>query len=345
MQRYMAIAVSKTDDPRKGFNTFVTTENKYHDNPMTAATSGMLVVTHQSNAPENLTPSAWVFDTEDMTNGHSDPLVTKLSPAQTGSSSLKVATSRGSQRMGVVYRWSSGIRSYFFKRPAARGPVSVTADRASVSPTTKPGADSNGFLWLDQTSTSPLNTWSGKLYVVDRYVPDTGGRQVRVTGIDVSGTDDPASRDISTLTANTRVSVDAAGCKAADDRSCTIPSMVALADRVVAVYGEFDAGLELCPANVTCSTGLCKAGACVTNPVYPRMAYTRFSRDLTSPVSGTLSSGLDAHMGATFSTWDLDTLEHSATAVDPLSPKSIWYIGTNTSARNSWRMVAGRRIW
>jgi hypothetical protein len=39
-----------------------------------------------------------------------------------------------------------------------------------------------------------------------------------------------------------------------------IPSMVALADRVVAVYGEFDAAMELCPANVSCATGLCKTG-------------------------------------------------------------------------------------
>lgn len=74
-RRYVALAVSKTDDPRDGFHQWMIAESNYADWPRLALANGMLVLGHasHSSSTDGEKPVAYVFDFAALRAGDADP--------------------------------------------------------------------------------------------------------------------------------------------------------------------------------------------------------------------------------------------------------------------------------
>ncbi len=64
VRRYFAFAVSRSEDPRDGFDQWITTDPNYADWPRMSVNSRHLLITH--NSPENGKPRAYVFHAPDL---------------------------------------------------------------------------------------------------------------------------------------------------------------------------------------------------------------------------------------------------------------------------------------
>jgi hypothetical protein len=106
-RRYFAIAVSKSEDPRDGFEQWITTESNYSDWPRVGVGDGVLVVAHNAcKNPDNsdpcgdgdhtsvvnntraLRPMLYAFRTADMSAGHNLIDNWKVYPYQIGGGSI-----------------------------------------------------------------------------------------------------------------------------------------------------------------------------------------------------------------------------------------------------------------
>ncbi len=89
VRRYIAIAISNTEDPRDGFRQYMTTEGNYADWPRMAIGDGILVVAHNSGKQEaDLRPVAYVFALDDLRTGAAEPRNWKVPASETGGGTL-----------------------------------------------------------------------------------------------------------------------------------------------------------------------------------------------------------------------------------------------------------------
>jgi hypothetical protein len=102
VRRYFAFAVSRTEDPRDGFDQWMTTESNYADWPRMAVANGLLTVAH--NSPQAGKPFAYVFRERDL-------IANKPTPA---SWQYFAADFPGSAKVLPVTQWGpSGGVTYF----------------------------------------------------------------------------------------------------------------------------------------------------------------------------------------------------------------------------------------
>jgi len=358
LQRHVAIAVSNQTDPRKGFSLFTTTDNKYDDNPMIAANDGQLVVVHQSDSEEtydayreNLAPSALVFNLDDMAANATTIRNTKVAPWQTSGVALKVANSRGDYQPNVVYRstiansGSPAYRLIFFKM-VGPGPVDAQqpAAKLELDPATYGGTDATPA-WL-QLDASSAGNYAGHFYLVDRYQSGDLAR-VRVSSASVSATANTTTSALQTVDLATAGSADVLGCDSEHD--CRLPAMAVVAPKgratgsgsVYAIYARYDTRYVACPADVSCSTGVCIGRSCQTTVYNPGVFYTRFDESLnrfgTKPFTLARGARLPDLAELSPKKW---TLGHAGAMAD-LSNQSVWFIDTIPSA-SSWQFVVGQ---
>jgi hypothetical protein len=93
VRRYFVVAVSRTDDPRDGFQAYINTETNYSDGPRVGLGNGILIVAH--GASKDVTdwkPMAYVFAISDMALGSAEPRNWKIDPFQTNGGSLLPVT-------------------------------------------------------------------------------------------------------------------------------------------------------------------------------------------------------------------------------------------------------------
>lgn len=74
VRRYVAIAVSRSEDPREGFHQYLVLENNYFDFPWLAVTGDAVLVSHVNvDAADNSLRAGYVFSALDVTSGLKDP--------------------------------------------------------------------------------------------------------------------------------------------------------------------------------------------------------------------------------------------------------------------------------
>jgi hypothetical protein len=82
VRRYLAFAVSRTEDPRDGFWMYATTEQNYSDWPRVTVAEGMLVIAHNRHTHprdyEGTRPAVYLFRLTDLAQGRPYPASRKL---------------------------------------------------------------------------------------------------------------------------------------------------------------------------------------------------------------------------------------------------------------------------
>jgi hypothetical protein len=135
-RRYVAIAVSRTEDPRDGFDQYATTESNYSDYPRIESGDGLLVVAHNAcKGPEGndicgtdhqdiagnamaLRPMATVYRIDDMIGRQPAPRNWKIYPYLVGGGTFfPVAHHGDSGGWTYLVKPTSGIDIYRFKQP------------------------------------------------------------------------------------------------------------------------------------------------------------------------------------------------------------------------------------
>jgi hypothetical protein len=206
-RRYVAIAVSKTEDPRDGFYQYATTESNYSDWPRIASAEGLLVVAHNAckgpeasdicgsdhqNVPGNamaLRPMATVYRIDDMINQEPAPRNWKIYPYQVGGGTFYPVAHHGSSA-GWTYlvKPTSGLDIYRFKQPANNWIDIPLLEKDSF--VLSGGA--HGF-------TEAIHFCDGKLYMggavsVANRVPDISPQRWHVRGVRIPVASDVAGK-------------------------------------------------------------------------------------------------------------------------------------------------------
>jgi len=89
VRRYFVFAVSRTDDPRDGFQAYINTETNYSDWPRVGLGNNILIVAHNAGkAATDWKPMAYVFALGDMAAGAAEPRNWKIDPFQTNGGNL-----------------------------------------------------------------------------------------------------------------------------------------------------------------------------------------------------------------------------------------------------------------
>ncbi len=122
VRRFFAFAISRTDDPRDGFEQWITTESNYADWPRMAVANGFMTVAH--NSPQSGKPFAYVFLEADMLAGKAAVANWRYFAADfTGAAKVLPVTQYGDSG-GITYfvgvtkpHWST-IKVFGFVAPA-----------------------------------------------------------------------------------------------------------------------------------------------------------------------------------------------------------------------------------
>lgn len=335
LQRYLAIAVSKETDPRRGFNVYVTTDNKYDDNPAIAANGGMLVFSHQSNSTdhfdsypwETLAPSAMVFHIADLAASMPEIRGSKVSRWQTGDQmGIAAANSRGQFTVGALYRTipRKGVQLFVFKKTGA-GPLQVVTDDVNYVPGER--GDSNAWLQLDATllGGQPVAA-AGKFYVVDDYSDADGTRRVRISGANVTIPRIASGVPLGVALQPMVTVGEAWGCGGSysckqSSTALLIPGGRTTGD-IYAMYYRYNHRYEACSAGIGCASGVCVGNTCQLNPVRPGVYFTKFDHVLNR--QGTAASLIIAGARSISDVAD-KKIGNSAAIADPRND-SIWGI-------------------
>ena len=123
VRRYFAFALSKTEDPRDGFNQWITLESNYADWPRMSLANGSFLVAH--NSPESGKPFATVFRYSDMQADKAAPANWRYYAADFPSSAKVLPVSIYGDSFGASYfvgvtkpTWNP-IKVYGFSTPSS----------------------------------------------------------------------------------------------------------------------------------------------------------------------------------------------------------------------------------
>jgi hypothetical protein len=140
VRRFFAFAVSKTEDPRDGFEQWITTESNYADWPRMAVANGFMTVAH--NSPQAGKPFAYVFKEADLLVGAATPVNWHYSAADFPGVAKVLPVTQYGDSGGITYfagvtkpQWNP-IKVFGFLAPASPGaiPPLLEADLAINPP-------------------------------------------------------------------------------------------------------------------------------------------------------------------------------------------------------------------
>lgn len=118
VRRYFAFAVSKTEDPRDGFEQWITTDSNYADWPRMAVANGLMTVAH--NSPQSGKPFAYVFSEADMLAGSAQPVNWYYTATDFPGAARVLPVTQYGESGGITYLVAVGspIRIFGFVAPA-----------------------------------------------------------------------------------------------------------------------------------------------------------------------------------------------------------------------------------
>jgi len=171
-RRYFAFAVSKTEDPRDGFEQWMVTESNCGDWACLAVANGFLTVAH--NVPEAGKPLAYVFREADMLAGR--PIV--------GNWQYYAADFPGARKVLPVTQYgdSGGITYFVGVTPSPWNRIKVFGFLAPADPKTIPPLLSRDFD-VDPSMRSQIDNpkyRNGALYLCCHSIGVEGSLQVRI---------------------------------------------------------------------------------------------------------------------------------------------------------------------
>jgi hypothetical protein len=139
--RYLAFAVSVSEDPRDGFNVFANTESLIRDDPKAGIAGGMLLLSFDGANDARTKPAAMIYDMDDLAGNVPFISSTKLTFQQGG---------RGNNHFPLL---ASPPR--VVPQPAPQPPLVVDSDLALM---TEPGAQTIYAFWKDVEG--PVNMYT-----------------------------------------------------------------------------------------------------------------------------------------------------------------------------------------
>jgi hypothetical protein len=129
-RRYIAIAVSRTPDPRDGFNQYITTTSNYADWPLGAVGERGIVVGHRE-PPESGKPAIYWFGLTPAENNVASPPYKEFSLAAFGGG--------GAPKPAAPYGDAEGL-FWFINDQSSPSRIDALADKADLSAATPFGA-------------------------------------------------------------------------------------------------------------------------------------------------------------------------------------------------------------
>ena len=115
VRRYVAIGISRTEDPRDGFQQYMFTEPNYSDWPRMGVADGVLVIAHNAaKSTAELKPMAYIFSTADLAAGVAEPRNFKIYPYQTDGGGLVPVNHFGDTGgfVHMIKRLEEGIQTF-----------------------------------------------------------------------------------------------------------------------------------------------------------------------------------------------------------------------------------------
>lgn len=310
VRRYFAIAVSRTEDPRDGFDMWMSTSSNYADWPRFSVSNNSITVAH--NSPQAGHPYAYVISESDMLANKPHPANFEyyakdfpgcrnvLPVTITGSSTLTYLT-------GVNNNGSDPARIFGFRPPASyAAPAPLLSGSVQLA---------DGLGWqIDNPK-----WWNGFFYFCfnEQYVPDR--MHVRVVRM-------PCGVDGNQL------------------KPSNLPGLGYL-DHAFGRSGPGDGPNDLVnylyPSISVNNTGNCsivygRVGVQTAKPLYPEARYSLFKIHTLAPAPSSL-----IHKGEFFPPTPLNKrFDLVNSCVDPLDGETIWMCHTYAAtAANDYNVV------
>jgi hypothetical protein len=145
VRRFVAIGISRTEDPRDGFHLYITAETNYSDWPRVSAQNGVVVVAHNSyqttQKREGPTPVAYVFSLDSMGKGRPRPTNHKIFSTQTGGSVMPVVNfgSVPGRWNHLLRRTNTTVELYSFATPSDINALAKLEHSTAAVPNGSPG--------------------------------------------------------------------------------------------------------------------------------------------------------------------------------------------------------------
>ena len=338
VRRYIAFAVSRTEDPRDGFYQYMSTESNYSDWPRVTVAGGMLVVAYNSkqSARDGLKPVVYLYSMDELARGSAHPPAQKIYKTQTAGNVVPVTPYGPDPGWTFLLRPSGTTLNLFAFQPPSDLRVPVKLEESTVS-----FAESLGFLRVGASYRG------GKIYfafpkdITDRQPNGKNGRQsvrvIRVPVVDLGGTP-RASGNTSDGFLDTFFGRSALEDAPDDLVSYEEPSVAVTAQGdMVIVYG--------------------RVGHETEEDLYPEARYSVFYADSRGlQRSRLLEAGdhmpfdLKKNESTSTITTPGNRMDHSCAVADPADSGSIWIIGEyadmsrgqDPSGVDGYRTVVGR---
>jgi hypothetical protein len=332
VRRYVAFAISKTEDPRDGFYQYITTESNYSDWPRVTVSNSMLIVGHNSkqSIKDGTKPVAYLYPMEALRKGTPHPLTHKVFPSETGGRNVMLVTPYGpSSGWNFLMGYSDNkVDLHAFRTPTDWTlPVSLSTTSVTLSGTIG-WVKTRAFVRSDRI-----------FFVCDKPITNrvpngkNGRSSVRVVRIPLTGLNSQptASTSIANGFLDTFFGKNAASDDPNDLVSYEEPSMAVNKNGdMIIVYGRvgFETKTEL----------------------FPEARYNVYYADSRGlQPSRLLQAGdhmpMDVKKDETVSTITSpgDRMDHSDAVVDPSDDTTMWAIVeyANTSAGQNTKLVDG----
>jgi hypothetical protein len=338
VRRYVAFAVSRTEDPRDGFYQYMSTESNYSDWPRVAVAGGMLVVAYNSkqSSRDGVKPVVYLYPMDELAQGATHPSAQKTYPSATGGSVIPVTPYGADPGWIFLVRPNGKTLHVFAFRPPSDIRVPVELEESTVQ-----FSEDLGFLRVGALYRNGRIYFTFPKVVTPRVANGKNGRQsvrvVRVPIVDLATTP-RASGSAGDGFLDTFFGRSAPEDAPGDLVSYEEPSIAVTGDGdMVLVYG--------------------RVGHETQTDLFPEVRYSVYYADSRGlKRSRLLAAG--NHMptdvksdetAQTITTPD-NRMDHSCAVADPADAGAVWIIheyadsarGQNPTSMDGYRTVVGR---
>ncbi len=189
VRRYVAFAVSRTEDPRDGFYQYMSTESNYSDWPRVAVAGGMLVVAYNSkqSSRDGIKPVVYLYPMDELAKGAAHPPAQKIYQTETGGSVIPVTPYGADTGWIFLVRPNGKTLHVFAFRPPSDLRVPVALEESTVQL-----SEDLGFLRVGALYRNGRIHFTFPKVVTPRVADGKNGRQsvrvVRVPIVDLAYT-------------------------------------------------------------------------------------------------------------------------------------------------------------
>lgn len=314
-RRLIALAVSRTSDPRDGFHQYMITDNIYRDFPWMAINGDRVMVGgvgRESN--DTTTPVATVLDTSDLRLGNRHPAYVQYFSGDLG----------GSIRAIPVRHFNDGAGKSLLL-DGSGSTLKIIALPSGADAWTKGTPETTSVTIAQGLSNMPAATYrNGFLYFAQRTIAETQGdetrRSVRLVRVplQIAGSGLTASTDPADGYIEQHFGLHSLDDAPTDRISYEAPSMA------VNASGDMLFGYARYPFETV-------------NPLLPEARYSLWRSNLTLERSALLQAGQ-----ATCDETPAEAVDYTTVDVDPVDGESFWMALPFCSSNNRYDTVIGR---